>query len=520
MFKKLIVDFAFYLQTSKSYQARKHFYENLLNNNKYKYKKYLDIFMISLIFTSVAVLIREVKHPIHDYMFYFNSYIISIIFFIEYLFRFWVHSSISKIIVDRAEHDSFLGREVNLYKAFKKIVHVKLSYILSPTAIIDFLAVMPFFHELRLLRLFILFRVFKLFRYANSFQTLASVLASKKFEFFTLAIFASVVIFVSSVLIYVMEANNPASPVNTMFEALYWSIVTISTVGYGDVVPITDEGRVVALVVIISGIAVLAFTTSLVVSAFTEKIDEIKEIKTVEDITKLKNFYLICGYENIAQDVARKLQQHGNSIIVLDRDIERIDTAKSDGFTALQYDPGELQSYQRLHLNLEKQVKAVLCLHEDDVANVYTALTVRSLSKNVQVLSLLIENSNRNKLEYAGINKIVYPQEFIGLITRELVGQPVAFEVVHELRSEKSNVNVSEILITQRILEEYSTVAELGNKDFRVVLLGVYKKRTKHFYFNAIESTLLEVGDFLLVIGYKVFIKEFETHLHTRVHHE
>ena len=520
MFKKLIIDFAFYLQTSKSYQARKHFYENLLNNNKYKYKKYLDILMISLIFISVAVLIREVKHPIHDYLFYFNSYVISIIFLIEYLFRFWIHSSISKIIVERAEHDSFLAHEVNLYKAFKKIVIVKLSYIFSLTAIIDILAVMPFFHELRLLRLFILFRVFKLFRYANSFQTLVSVLASKKFEFFTLGIFASVVIFVSSVLIYVMEANNPASPVKTMFEAVYWSIVTISTVGYGDVVPITHEGRMVALVVIIAGIAVLAFTTSLVVSAFTEKIDEIKEIKTIEDITKLKNVYLICGYEDLAQDVAKKLKKHGSSIIVLDSDLQKISTAKNDGFTALQYDPGETESYKKLHLSMEKQVKAILCLHEDDVANVYTALTVRSLSKEVHILSLLMENSNRKKLEYAGINKLIYPQELIGLITKELVGQPVAFEVVHELRSESSNVNITEILITQRILETYALVSELNNKDFRVVLLGVYKKNSEHFYFNAMGETLLEAGDFLLVIGYKVFIKEFEQYLHTRIHDE
>lgn len=520
MFKKLIIDFAFYLQTSKSYQAQKHFYENLLNNNKYKYKKYLDIFMITLIFTSVTVLIREVKYPIHDYLFYFNSYVISVVFLIEYLLRFWIHSSISKIIVERAEHDSFLAREVNLVKAFKKIVKVKLSYIFSITAIIDILAVMPFFHELRLLRLFILFRVFKLFRYANSFQTLASVLISKKFEFFTLGIFASVVIFVSSVLIYVMEANNSASPINTMFEAFYWSIVTISTVGYGDVVPITDEGRFVALVVIVAGVAVLAFTTSLIVSAFTEKIDEIKEIKTVEDVTKLKNFYLICGYESLAQDVAKKLQRHGNAIIVLDSDAQRVATAKSDGLTALQYNPGELQSYKKLNLNIEKQIKAVLCLFEDDVANVYTALTVRSLSKEINMLSLLMENSNRKKLEYAGINKLIYPQELMGLIVKEIVGQPVAFEVIHELRSESSNVNIAEIVISERILESYSTVKELGNKDFRVLLLGVYKNKNGHFYFNAMDDTFLDVGDFLLVIGYKIFIKEFEQHLHTKVHNE
>jgi len=517
MFTKMIVNFAYFLQTSKSYQSKKQFYKNLLDNNKYKYKKYVDIFMVSLIFASVAVLIREVKHPLHDYLFYFNSYVISIIFFIEYLLRFWIHSDMSKIVVQRAEHDSLLSRDIKLFIIFKKILKVKLSYIFSLTAIIDLLAIMPFFHELRLLRLFILFRVFKLFRYANSFQTLASVLASKKFEFFTLAIFASVVIFVSSVLIYVMEANNPDSPIDTLFEAVYWSIVTISTVGYGDIVPTTFEGRIVALVVIISGIAVLAFTTSLVVSAFTEKLDEIREIKTIEDITKLKNFYLICGYESVAQDVAKKLKKHNNNIIIMDAKQERVEEAKKDGFTALNYDPGQVESYKKIHINLDKQVKAVLCLREDDVANVYSALTIRSINRDVFILSLLMENSNRKKLQFAGINKVIYPQELIGLITMELVGQAVAFEVIHELRSEKSNVNITEIAITQRILDNYSTIGELGNRDYRVVLLGVQKHNSKHFYFNPLADTLLEVGDFLLVIGYKVFVKEFDKHIHTKV---
>jgi voltage-gated potassium channel len=520
MLKRLIVEIAYALNTSKSYQAKKSFIYNLLENNKYKYKKYVDIFMISLIFVSVGVLIREVKHPIHDYMFYFNSYVISFIFFIEYLLRFWIHSSVSEIIVNRAEHDSMLSREVNLSKAFKEIYRVKASYIFSITAIIDILAIMPFFHELRLLRLFILFRVFKLFRYANSFQTLAGVLASKKFEFFTLGIFASVVIFVSSILIYVMEANNPNSPIDTLFEAVYWSIVTISTVGYGDITPTTYEGRVVAIVVITAGIAVLAFTTSLVVSAFTEKLDEIKEIKTVGDITKLKSFYLLCGYENVAQDVAKKLRKSQSEVIVLDEDFDRIEQAKKDGFRALNYDPGKLDSYKKLHINFDKQIKAVLCLREDDVENVYTALTVRSMSKDVFMLSLLMENSNRKKLEFTGINKLVYPQELIGLITKELIGQPVAFEIIHELRSEKSNVQITEVAVTQRIVENFSFVGELGNKDYRVVLLGVYKKESEKFYFNPIDSTVISNGDFLLVIGYSVFIKEFEQHLHTKVEHD
>lgn len=517
MLKRWILDFAYYLDTSKAYQKRKRFFYNILENDNNKYKKYIDLLMIFLIFISVGVLIREVKHHVNDELMFFSNYIISFMFFIEYSLRLWVSSSVSKIIVARAEHDTFLLREINLAKAFKIVLKVKLQYMLSVKAIIDLLAIMPFFHELRLLRIFILFRVFKLLRYAKSVQTLSSVLATKKFEFLTLGIFASVVIFVSSVLIYVMEGNNPQSPIKTLFEAMYWSIVTISTVGYGDVAPVTQEGRFVAIIVIMAGIAVLAFTTSLFVSAFTEKLDEIREIKTIEDISKLKKFYLICGYENVSREVSKKLLSHANEIIIIDEDEYRVEKAKKDGYRALNYNPGSVNSYDKLNINLDKQVKAVLCLRENDIENVYTALTIRSFNKNVFIMSLLMNDSNRKKLEFAGINTIVYPQELVGLITKELIGKPVAFEAIHELRSEHSDVQIDELGITERIVQNFPTVGSLENARFRVLLLGVYKTANDRFYFNPLDDTFLEVGDYLLVIGYRAFIKEFEKYLYTRV---
>jgi len=520
MLKDFVLDLAYYLDTSSTYKKRKLFFYNLLENEKNRYKKFIDIFMIILIFISVAVLIKEVKSEVDEYLLFFSNYVISIIFLIEYLFRLWVNSSVSKIIVSRAEYDTFLLREVRLAKALKEVVKVKLLYMTSPQAIIDLLAIMPFFHELRLFRIFILFRVFKLFRYAKSFQILASVLATKRFEFLTLGIFASIVIFISSVLIYVMEANNAQSEITSMYKAIYWSIVTISTVGYGDVTPVTNEGRFVAILVIMAGIAVLAFTTSLFVSAFTEKLDEIKETKTIEDVAKLTKIYLICGYGEVASTVAKKLQKSGNKIIVIDNDEIMAQRAVKDGLIAFAYNPGSIESYHKINLDLDTQVKHILCLHENDVNNVYAALTIRSINKSVPILSLLMNDLNRKKLNFAGINKIVYPQELVGLITKELVGIPVAFEVIHELRTEHANVKIDELGITQRIIDNFATVGELGNKSYRVVLLGVYKKSKDRFYFNPLDDTLLEVGDYLLVVGYSLFIKEFEKSLHTRVNNE
>lgn len=516
-FSRLIVDFAYFLNTSNSYQHKKRFLYDILENNKYKYKKYFDLFMIMLIFLSVAILIAEVKHSVHDYIKFFNIYVISIIFFVEYMIRFWISSSISEIIITSSEHDTMFGRKFNLFSAVLKIIKAKLDFIFSVRAIIDLLAILPFFHELRLLRLFVLFRVFKLFRYTTSFQLFVSVLSTKKFEFLILLMFASIVIFVSSVLVYVMEANNPASPINTLFDALYWSVVTIATVGYGDVTAVTTEGRIVAMFVIIAGVSVLAFTTSIVVSAFTEKLDEIREIKTIEDIRRLKRFYLICGYENVAQEVANKLKHNDVEIIVLDESEHRIANAKKDGLVALNYDPGNIESYKKIGIDLNTQVKAVLCLRESDVENVYTTLTVRSISKKVSMISLLMDEANRNKLNFAGVNEIIYPKGLVGMISKELIGRPVAFEIIHALRNDYYGVNIEEILIDNRINENIVYVHELNNSSFKIILLGIYKKNRDRFFFNPMENMVLESGDYLLVIGNSAFIKEFEKYLHKKI---
>ena len=514
---RLLIDFAYYLNTSVWYQRKRRFFYNLLENDEYKYKKYFDIFMMILIFSSVSILIYEVKKDAHDLLNLFNSYVISIIFFIEYILRLWIHSSISKVIIHQDEYSDLLDRDFDLLFVIKRVFKDKIEYMVSAKAIIDLLAIMPFFHELRLLRIFILFRVFKIFRYAKSFQTFSSVLASKKFEFFTLGMFASIVIFVSSVLIYVMEANNPDSPIDTLYEAFYWSIVTISSVGYGDVVAVTQEGQFVAVIVILAGIAVLAFTTSLFVSAFTEKLDDIRESKTIQDIAKVKRIYIICGYENIAKEVAKKLLDTNFNIIVLDEDINRVELAKKDGLHALNYNPGSADSYKKLNLDISSQVKAILCLREDDVQNVYTALTVRSVNKDVKIMSLLMNSDNRNKLISSGANEILYDKEFVGLVAREYVGQPVAFEAIHALRSDNSTIKIEELVVTERILQSIATVGELDNVRFRVVLLGIHKKSKKRFFFNPIDSTLLEAGDYLLLIGNYMFIREFSKHLSKKV---
>ena len=515
LLSRAIVDSAYALESSVRLRRLYNAVDNLMNNTGSKYKRYFDLCMMGLILSSVFILIRDVKYASMDSLAIFNDYIISIVFLLEYLMRFWVSSNSAAVIISQYEKDELLQRDFQLGRTLFKVVYAKWKFVSSLSAIIDLLAIMPFFHELRMLRLFIIFRVFKLFRYAQNMHHFGSILATKKFELLTLLTFAGLIIFVASVLIYVMEALNPDSKVNTLFDALYWSIVTISTVGYGDVVPVTPEGRIVAMVVIVSGIAVLAFATSIVVSAFTEKLDFIRDVKLTQDIQKIKKFYLICGYGAVARQTASKLRRLGRRVVILDADAARVADARRHGELALPLDPSSLESMRELGVTPE-QIRAVILLGDTDVENVYTALTMRSIDRSVRILAVLHDKKHRRKLESAGVNDVVYSQELVGQLSREYSGQPIAFEALHALRAEDSGVVIQEILVDERMAHHIKTVQDLRVRGRRIILLGVQPYGGGDFVFNPPADFALEANDLLVVIGENSMLHEYRVALHKK----
>lgn len=511
---RVIVDSAYALEASGRYRRTRNFVDDLLNNDNFWLKRYFDLFMMALILSSVFILIRDVKFQQRDFFALFNDYIISIIFLVEYTMRLWVCSNTAQIITSQYEKDRLLHRPFRLRRAVAKALYAKWKYASSLSAIIDLLAIMPFFHEMRLFRLFIVFRVFKLFRYTQNMQQFAKILGTKKFELLTLFTFAGLILFVASVLIYVMEALNPESPVDTLFDALYWAIVTISTVGYGDVTPVTYEGRLVAMAVIVSGVAVLAFATSIVVSAFTENLEPIRRNKLVQEARSMKHFYLICGFSPATLVVASKLKRMGRHVVILEKNVERVEEARQHKQLVINSDPGALETYKLLGIDIEKQVSAVLLLHDSDIENVYTALTIRSMQKPVRILSLLHDKQHRRKLKFAGADDIVYAQEIIGQLSREYSGNPIAFEALHALRAGHTDIIMDEVLIDDQMVRKIRQVKDLEIRGRHIVLVGIQSVRENRFIFNPSPDFEVNENDKIVVIAEKTVLKEYHITLH------
>ncbi len=223
----------------------------------------VDLFLITLIVLNVVVVILEtvavLKLRYHHVFHYFD--VISIaIFSVEYLLRVWACT------VNRRFRFPFWGR---------------LKYMLTPMAVIDLLAVAPFFlmfldfdsRFLRAARLFRLVRLLKIGRYSRSFKTFGNVLRSKKEELIINLFVVLVLLVIASSLMYHVEHERQPGAFSSIPAAMWWGVATLTTVGYGDVYPITAAGKVLGAIIAILGIGTVALPTGILASGFAEEMN-------------------------------------------------------------------------------------------------------------------------------------------------------------------------------------------------------------------------------------------------------
>ena len=157
----------------------------------------------------------------------------------------------------------------------------KVSFIFSFYGIIDLLAILPFYiargidlRSIRILRLFRLFRIFKILRYSRAIQRLKQAFLTIKEELVLFLIATGFLLYISSVGIYYFEKTAQPEQFKSVFHCLWWAIVTLTTVGYGDSYPITIGGKIFTSVVVLIGIGVVAVPTGLIASALTKVIKD------------------------------------------------------------------------------------------------------------------------------------------------------------------------------------------------------------------------------------------------------
>lgn len=246
-----------------------HDYENDLTPRESKFLvwgKQFDYIMQTLIFLNVTAFVLETVKPIYEafgtYFERFESISVGI-FTVEYLLRLWCITESS---------------------AYPKNWRGRWRYMSSPMAIIDLLAFLPaylplifpnYYQDLRIVRAFRLFRLFrllKLWRYSSSLRMLIKVVVEKRSDLQVIVFTIIVLMVVSASLMYMLENEVQPHNFSSIPKSMWWAVVTLTTVGYGDMYPFTDLGKVLGAITALLGVGLIALPSGIISAGFVQEI--------------------------------------------------------------------------------------------------------------------------------------------------------------------------------------------------------------------------------------------------------
>ena len=222
-----------------------------------------DLFIMALISLNVIAVILGTVEPLGTrYSRVFSTFELAsvVVFTVEYLLRLWT---------------------CVLNERFRSPLTGRVRYALSPLALIDLFAILPFYlpmlipidlRFLRALRLFRLLRLLKLGRYSDSLRTLAAVLRAKKEELAITAFVVLILLIIASSLMYFAEMEAQPEVFSSIPAAMWWGVATLTTVGYGDICPVTAVGKFFGAFIAILGIGMVALPAGILASGFAEEI--------------------------------------------------------------------------------------------------------------------------------------------------------------------------------------------------------------------------------------------------------
>ncbi len=232
---------------------------------------FVDGLVTAAILINIAALIVETVPNLSNFT-YKSLWIIelfSITFFtIEYFLRIWVAPE---------------------NKSLKKHKHPRLRYLITPFAVIDFMAILPFYllllfsFNLKFLLILRLFRLLKLVRYFRALQIMVNVFKRKSQELLIAVFFTLTLLIFISFLMYYVEGPHQPDVFGSVPQTFWWGIITLTTVGYGDVVPITGWGKFFGGIIAILGIGIFALPAGILASGFSTELEKITEVSSEDN---------------------------------------------------------------------------------------------------------------------------------------------------------------------------------------------------------------------------------------------
>jgi len=314
-----------------------------------------------------------------------------------------------------------------------------------------------------------------LLNWSNSFKKLKNK--------FKIPLIFLLVLIIGSYSFYFFEKGM--GQVENFFDAVYWLLVTVTTVGYGDIAPRTTGGRITFALVALVGIGTIAYIIEEFVS-FSTKV-ELKKLLGIGGV-KMKLHTIIVGWNTTTEKAIKELLKEKEEFIVVGNDLDQTEMEAGE----IPHISGDATRSETLNRCSVKVAKTMLISLTNDSQTIMVALAARKLNPDLKIIAMCEVDEHREMMIEAGINRVVSHAEISGSLLAHAVLEPIVGKFIMGAATSAEDFGIKQIKIDKKTTLSDFALKETGK------FLAIY--REGRFIFDFISETSLEENDFLLII--------------------
>jgi voltage-gated potassium channel len=294
-------------------------------------------------------------------------------------------------------------------------------------------------------------------------------------------------------------------------DALYMTLITLTTVGFGEVHPLSPTGKVFTMILVIFGVGGAAYTVSIIGQMIVE--GEIRKLlgrrKMEKSLKDLKDHYIVCGYGRVGRKICKEFCLRKVPFVVVEKDLQIVEQIEKDGFLFVQGDSTEDSTLT--NAGIEK-AKGLVSAVANEADNVFIVLSARQLNPSIFITARADSDAAEKKILRAGANKVVSPYKIGGIRMALTTLRPNLVDFMKVVTFDKeTGIVIEEIEIKPNSPLTQDTLKDSPiRREFGIMVVGI-KKVGKEVFLNPSPDTKIEAGDILIVIGKKEELGKLET---------
>ena len=285
----------------------------------------------------------------------------------------------------------------------------------------------------------------------------------------------------------------------SLIDSLYMTVITLSTVGYGEVHKLDDLAKLWSILLIIFGVTGIGALLRTINEEFIQS-KLFWNKKMIKNISKLKNHYIICGYGRMGAVIARELDDKNQKFLIIENNEQKVEIIRSKGMLCINGDATSDEILQNAQIDKAAGVAVVL---DTDQENLFVTMTIKTSNPDIFLLSRCAKEYNESKLLRAGANKVINPYKAGGHRMAEMLSKPQVEDSISVVSPKHADLNLTLDEISLKNCKEYDNVTINESKireNYDVNIVGIIKDNGESII-NPQPDTLLNTNDIILLIG-------------------